>query len=86
MNGLDRSSTEPRIKFKNAKARELQLSKERFGKGDWKFSIEIRAIKGRDGKLYKANFPDDWRVSSQGTKVDLRDHNRTHEIRDVAAA
>lgn len=57
MNGMDRTGDTPRIKFKNAKAREIQIGKERFGRGTWSISMEIRAIKGADGKMYNTNFP-----------------------------
>ncbi|HJU55467.1 MAG TPA: hypothetical protein VJ715_12875 [Pyrinomonadaceae bacterium] len=57
INGMDRSGEKPRYRFKNAKARELQLSKRRFGRGAWSFSMEIRSIKGGDGKLYDVVFP-----------------------------
>lgn len=59
LKGLDKSDTEPQLKFKSAPARELQLSKAYFGKGLWKFNIEIRAIKGKDGKFQNLKFPKD---------------------------
>ncbi|MEP0985655.1 hypothetical protein [Ekhidna sp.] len=48
-NGTDNSGEEPQPNFKNAKAREIQISKERFGKGEWKIQIEIRAIQTSEG-------------------------------------
>jgi hypothetical protein len=57
INGMDRSGTAPRYRFKNAKAREFQLSKQRFGRGAWTFSIEIRSVKGADGNNYNVTFP-----------------------------
>ena len=57
INGMDRSGERPRPRYKNAKAREMQLRKARFGKGSWKFSLEIRSIKAPDGKLYDVVFP-----------------------------
>lgn len=57
INGTDRSSDKPRYRFKNAKAREIQLSKRRFGRGEWLFSMEIRRVKGGDGKFYDVVFP-----------------------------
>jgi len=57
VNGMDKSGDKPRYRFKNAKARELQLSKRRFGRGDWSFSMEIRSVKGGDGKFYDVVFP-----------------------------
>lgn len=57
INGMDRTGEQPRYRFKNAKARELQLSKRRFGRGEWRFSMEIRRIKGGDGNFYDVLFP-----------------------------
>jgi len=54
---MDSTGTEPELVFKSAPARELQLSKTHFGKGNWKFSIEIRAIKGTDGAFENLKFP-----------------------------
>jgi hypothetical protein len=59
INGMDRSAATPRYRFKNAKARELQLSKERFGPGEWKLTFNIRRVKGSDGQFYDINFPKD---------------------------
>lgn len=59
INGMDRTGDTPRYKFKNARAREIQIAKSRFGRGVWQFSIEIRSIKGKDGKMYNATFPKD---------------------------
>lgn len=57
INGMDRTGPTPRYRFKNARAREIQLSKSRFGKGVWTFSMEIRNIKGPDSKTYDVTFP-----------------------------
>lgn len=57
INGMDRTGDTPRYKFKNAKAREIQIAKMRFGKGTWQFSIEIRNIMGKNGRTYNAAFP-----------------------------
>lgn len=57
INGMDKSNDKLRYRFKNAKAREIQLSKRRFGRGNWSFSMEIRNIKGSDGKPYDVVFP-----------------------------
>lgn len=59
MNGIDRSGERANPKFKNAQAREIQLSKQRFGKGTWKLKFNIRAIKNQDGVLDAINFPED---------------------------
>jgi hypothetical protein len=58
LNGMDRSGDEPRINFKNAESRELQISKARFGKGLWKLKFNIRAIVGADGERYEINYPE----------------------------
>ena len=57
INGMDRSGAQARYRFKNAKAREIQISKRRFGIGEWLFSLEIRSIKGSDGKTFDLTFP-----------------------------
>jgi hypothetical protein len=57
INGMDRTGAQARYRFKNAKAREFQLSKRRFGRGEWQFSMEIRRIKGSDGNFYDVVFP-----------------------------
>ncbi len=49
MNGLDRSEEEVSPNWRNAKAREIQISKERFGRGEWKLQLNIRAIQTPDG-------------------------------------
>jgi hypothetical protein len=59
INGMDTTGTKPRYRFKNAKAREVQLSKSRFGKGSWQMQLEIRAIKQPDGTFAAVNFPQD---------------------------
>ncbi|MEP1033039.1 hypothetical protein [Ekhidna sp.] len=49
MNGLDRSEDEVNPNWRNGKAREIQISKVRFGKGEWKLQLNIRAIQTPDG-------------------------------------
>ena len=58
-NGTDRSGDTPRPKFKNGQARELQLSKERFGRGVWKIKMNIRAILDSNGNRSNHQFPKD---------------------------
>lgn len=58
-NGLDDSGETVRTRYKNAPARELQLSQGRFGRGEWRFSLKIGLIRGADGKFYEVNFPAD---------------------------
>ncbi|MGE0589950.1 MAG: hypothetical protein AB7O48_15335 [Cyclobacteriaceae bacterium] len=57
INGMDRSGEQPRFRFKNANARELQLSKARFGKGQWKLKLMIRSLKGENGEFFDINYP-----------------------------
>src|SRR5262249_6611727 len=59
VNGLDTSGPKPRLKLKNAKARELQLSKQRFGRGDWQLMLKIYGIQGTDGAKSDLVFPAD---------------------------
>ena len=56
---MDTSADEPQLVFKSAPARELQLSKSYFGKGNWLFNIEIRAIKDANGNFKTLKFPKD---------------------------
>jgi hypothetical protein len=58
-NGIDTSGPQPRIRLRNARARELQLSKERFGHGDWQFSMAIHNLRDSSGKTYRVSFPAD---------------------------
>jgi hypothetical protein len=51
INGMDRSGPTPRPRFRNAPAREIQLAKQRFGRGVWAFSLEIHGIAGHDAAL-----------------------------------
>jgi len=57
VNGMDRSGETPQYNFKNASAREMQISKARFGKGIWNFKLDIRAIKLPDGTMGSTSFP-----------------------------
>lgn len=59
MNGMTRTEERTSPNFKNAKARELQLSKAHFGLGAWKLKFNIRAIVKPDGSRYNIDFPND---------------------------
>ena len=59
LNGTDRSGETPRYKFRNASAREMQMSKGRFGRGEWKMQLNITNIKGKNGEDYNILFPED---------------------------
>ncbi len=56
-NGSDKSGDQPRPKFKNALAREVQLSKDRFGYGDWYFNLNLGSIRSADGSLTRIRYP-----------------------------
>lgn len=43
--------------WNNAPAREIQLSKNHFGRGEWKLRININAIQGKDDKRYSVVHP-----------------------------
>jgi len=59
INGMDTTGPNPRYRFKNASARELQLSKDRFGRGKWELLLDIRAIRQKDGSFGSLRFPKD---------------------------
>lgn len=59
VNGLDTSGPQARLRFKNARAREAQLSKQRFGQGDWQFTLKIYGIQTGTGKHTDLLFPAD---------------------------
>ncbi|NER16562.1 hypothetical protein [Spongiivirga citrea] len=58
-NGMDRNGEDFRYRFKLTRARELQLSKARFGKGNWNLKMKIGSIKRKDGSYDKFEFPND---------------------------
>lgn len=43
--------------WRNAPAREMQLSKKHFGQGEWKLRFKIYAIQGKDDKRYELVYP-----------------------------
>ena len=45
-------------KFKASPARELQLSKARFGRGLWQFSIRLNGLIDTTGVFYSVRFPE----------------------------
>lgn len=56
-NGMDRNGDDFRYRFKLANARELQLSKARFGRGNWKINMSIGSIKTKDGSYTRFVYP-----------------------------
>jgi len=59
LNGRDRSGEQPRIRFVDAPARELQLTKARFGRGAWQLRFHINAIRDSEGKFQRIDWPAD---------------------------
>lgn len=58
-NGMDGTNEKPRYNFKLSKAREMQLSKERFGTGDWYLHFAMGSILKDDGSYTRVTFPGD---------------------------
>lgn len=63
MNGLNREENEKGEEdvtpnWRNAEAREIQISKERFGRGEWNLQLNIRAIQSTD-EFTSITFPDE---------------------------
>ncbi|MBQ4819522.1 hypothetical protein [Aquimarina sp. MMG016] len=58
INGMDKTADRLRYKFKNGEAREIQLSKNRFGKGEWKIRMNVRSILNKAGEFYDIEFPE----------------------------
>ncbi len=40
-----------------AQARELQFSKDRFGRGDWRIRFDLNAVMGSDGLWHTVRYP-----------------------------
>ena len=59
INGMDTTGGNARYKFKNGKAREIQLSKARFGKGVWNLQLNINAIRTNEGAFKSVRYPSD---------------------------
>lgn len=59
-NGIDTAGFRgPQMRLKNGEMRELQLDKNRFGKGEWNFRLTINAIRNEAGQFVTVNFPTD---------------------------
>lgn len=59
VNGIDTTSYDtPEFKIKNTEMREVQLSKERFGTGEWKFKLKINAIMNSEDQLVSVTYPE----------------------------
>lgn len=59
-NGLEAraDAQEPSPRFRRHPGREVQLDKRRFGRGAWRWSIEIHGITGADGKPRRLRYPE----------------------------
>lgn len=57
IHGMDTSGPKPRYRWKDSRAREVQLSKARFGRGEWRFSLEIHQVRNGAGALGEVRFP-----------------------------
>ncbi|MCB9196512.1 MAG: hypothetical protein H6598_09835 [Flavobacteriales bacterium] len=57
INGKD--TTNDQVKFKNSPAREIQMSKLRFGTGLWKIKFKIKLIKTYNGEFSNLSYPKD---------------------------
>lgn len=61
LNGSEQTDAGVKPKFLPAQARELQFSKDRFGRGDWRIRFDLNAVMGSDGLWHTVRYP-----SSQG--------------------
>ncbi|GEM_PF-3481093 len=60
VNGIDTLTySTPELKIKKSEIREIQLSKDRFGRGEWKIKLKINAIKTKNGNFTNLQFPED---------------------------
>lgn len=56
-NGMDMSATPARPRFRRGGARELQLSRARFGPGEWRLVFHIHGVRQADGSDTSLRFP-----------------------------
>jgi hypothetical protein len=56
-NGTKDTDEGRRTNFRPSTARELQLSKQRFGRGEWRLVFDIRAIRDDDGNMTTMRIP-----------------------------
>lgn len=61
-----------RPNFAHAPARELQLSKQRFGPLPWKLSFSFMQVRGADGDMRDVQFPAEGRFTLQSRHVSAR--------------
>ncbi len=55
--GVDRTEEPAQAQFESAPARELQLAKARFGRGEWRLGFSILAVRPEDGAFGDVEFP-----------------------------
>lgn len=58
LNGLNRTEERTSPNWKVPPARELQLSKQRFGRGEWKIKMNIGSIRTAEGTIENITFPE----------------------------
>ncbi|MCE7993432.1 MAG: hypothetical protein HEP71_15705 [Roseivirga sp.] len=58
LNGLNRTEENTSPNWRNPLAREIQLSKDRFGRGEWKVKMNIGSIMTAEGALEGIVFPE----------------------------
>ena len=68
-NGSDKSGDAPRPRFKNAQAREIRLSKDRFGYGEWNFNLKLGSIRLANGSFTSIRYPDEHVFFTLNTKM-----------------
>lgn len=56
-NGMDATATPPRPRFRLGGARELQLSRQRFGTGEWRLVFDIHRVRQADGGYADLRYP-----------------------------
>ena len=57
VNGMNLDGERPRYRFRPSEGRELQLSRARFGSGQWQLRWEIRGITDSNGQRGSIHFP-----------------------------
>lgn len=58
-NGMDAAATPPRPRFRLGGARELQLSRQRFGAGELRLVFDIQRVRRTDGSFADLRYPKD---------------------------
>jgi len=66
-NGMRESDEGPRLNFQHSEGRELQMSKERFGRGTWRLRFSIGNVQDVDGAMKQIDLP-----SEIGKRIDVQ--------------